>query len=105
MREEPPNFDDNVHPSLRCWDCRSRNGLSRTIKPKHERKEPSTHVCPQVNVLRATEEIGEIEKSRVREEAKAEVLAAKKELRTLAKRMDQQCTREVHTCMRRSRND
>lgn len=51
----------------------------------------------QVNVLRATEEIGEIEKSRVREEAKAEVLAAKKELRTLSKRMDQQCTREVCT--------
>lgn len=50
----------------------------------------------KVNVLRATEEIGEIEKSRVREEAKAEVVAAKKELRTLSKRMDQQCTREVH---------
>lgn len=49
----------------------------------------------QVNVLRATEEIGEIEKSRVKEEAKAEVLAAKKELRTLSKRMEQQCTREV----------
>lgn len=46
-------------------------------------------------MLRATEEIGEIEKSRVREEAKAEVLAAKKDLRTLSKRMDQQCTREV----------
>lgn len=46
-------------------------------------------------MLRATEEIGEIEKGRVREEAKAEVLAAKKDLRTLSKRMDQQCTREV----------
>eukprot|EP00752_Nemacystus_decipiens_P007835 g7000.t1 len=53
----------------------------------------------QVNVLRATEEIGEIEKSRVREEAKAEVLAAKKELRTLSKRMDQQCTREVDSML------
>lgn len=48
-----------------------------------------------MNVLRATEEIGEIEKKRVREEAKAEVMAAKKELRNLSKRMDQQCTREV----------
>eukprot|EP00903_Cladosiphon_okamuranus_P020583 g18894.t1 len=53
----------------------------------------------QVNVLRAAEEIGEIEKSRVREEAKAEVLAAKKELRTLSKRMEQQCTREVDSML------
>ena len=49
-------------------------------------------------MLRATKEIGEIEKTRVREEAKSEVMAAKKELRTLSKRMDQQCTREV-LCM------
>lgn len=49
----------------------------------------------KVNVLRATEEIGEIEKTRVRDEAKAEVMATRKELRTLSKRMEQQCTREV----------
>lgn len=53
--------------------------------------------CIQVNVLRAAEEVGEIEKNRVREEAKAEVMAAKKELRTLSKRMEHQCTREVPT--------
>lgn len=46
-------------------------------------------------MLRATEEISGIEKDRVKEEAKAEVTAAKKELRTLSKRMEQQCTREV----------
>ncbi|CAM9928579.1 unnamed protein product, partial [Ectocarpus sp. 12 AP-2014] len=49
----------------------------------------------QVNVLRAREEISQITKKQVAEEAKAKVVAAKKELRTLSKRMEQQCTREV----------
>lgn len=52
-------------------------------------------VWKKINALSAAEEISEIEKKRVREEAKAEVASVKKELRTLNKRMDQQCTREV----------
>ncbi|CAN0090429.1 unnamed protein product [Ectocarpus fasciculatus] len=49
----------------------------------------------QVNVLRAREEISQIKKNQVAEEAKAEVMVARKELRTLSKRMEHQCTREV----------
>lgn len=49
----------------------------------------------EVNLLRAAGEIREIEKARVKEEARAEVQGAKRELRTLSKRMAQQCTREV----------
>lgn len=81
-----------MHTTHRCV-----RETAATICPQHEEyADANKRVCfAQVNVLRAAEEIGEIEKSRVREEAMAEVLAAKKELRTLTKRMDQQCTREV----------
>ncbi|CAM9573635.1 unnamed protein product [Discosporangium mesarthrocarpum] len=53
----------------------------------------------QVNVLRAGEEVGRIEAKRVREAAKAEVMAAKKEVRTLANRIEAQSTREVEATL------
>lgn len=71
------------------------HGNARTITATLTADSCSTNIDLKLNVLRAAEEITVIEKRKVHEEAKAEVTAAKKELRTLSKRMDQQCTREV----------
>ena len=49
----------------------------------------------QLNALLAAKDAAQMEKARVRDEAKAEVMAVKTKLGALSKLMDQRCTREV----------
>lgn len=49
----------------------------------------------QLNELRAAEEVCQLEMARIEDEAKAEVMEAKKDLKTLSRRMKEGCTREV----------